>query len=515
MDKPEIVVYSNHLTVEPKGSACEAVLMALSKELISYDTVKNPFSGEVTQKADKVFCDRTNNPVIFRYHIEMKARVLNRLHDAGIDYEEHERETYIPVGTEFPLNDKFKPFDYQEPIIEFINSDGYKKIITMATGSGKTATFLFAMVKEQVRTALVIPPKYIERWLSDTQVGFNGNENPMIPLNNKELMVIQGTKQLRSLIMLAASDELQAKFIIISAQTLFSFIKNFRETGRTPEFNNIHPSELWELLGIGMVCVDEGHENFHANFRLELYTHTLKTVTLSATLQSDDSFLESMHQILYPKIYRRDGGVMSKHAGILYVPYMVDDTEHMLKTSWRGRSDYSQLAYEADILKPHNAERFANLLDMLIYDIEELFINQRVDKYKLLIFFDSVEMVVKVSEYLADRYTDFKVGKYTAEESIEVLDELEMIVATTKSADTGIDIKDLQMVQCFVARGSSKANIQMFGRIRKPKNPKANPVFLFYYALNIPQHGRYTQARREIFKDRSLYQQERLTHFKL
>lgn len=511
---PEITVYSNHFVVEPKGSAAEQVLIDMAKGLISYNVNRNPFTGQTTETPDKVFCERTDNPRVYRFHIEMYESILKSISNRGLDYTVVTVPMYEPVQTTFPLSDTYTPRDYQEDLIEFINETGYKKIITMPTGSGKTLTFLFAMVREGVRTALVIPPKYMERWLTDTQDGFDDNEDTMIPLKpGRDIVVVQGTKELSSVILQAQAGELQPKFLIISAQTLFAFIKRFREDGPEEKMGNISPVDLWEVLGVGLVCVDEGHENFHANFRLELYTHVPKCVTLSATLNSDDPFLERMHKILYPLKYRRDGGAMSKHASILYVPYTVDEHKGMLKTSWKGRSDYSQLAYEADILRDHNVDRLANMFEMMIHDLEEFFIHRKADDYRMLIFFDSIEMVVTTTEYLADRYTDMKVGKYTAEESISVLDELDIIVATTKSADTGIDIKNLQFVQCFVARGSSKANIQMFGRIRKPKDPSVHPVFIFYHALNIPQHTKYTEKRRDIFENRATSQSTRHTHF--
>lgn len=512
MSQPDVIIYSNHLTVEPQGARADELCMNLARELISYNTVRNPWNDTVTSTPSKVFCERTDGPRIFRFHIEMKERVLSTLQNVGLDPNIKVMPLYEPVRVEFPLSSTFKPYDNQVPLIDFIVEDGYKKIITMPTGAGKTATFLFAMVKAGLRTVLVIPPKYIERWLTDTLDGFNGNKDTMVPLKPGEIMVIKGSKELRSLVRLAQACELEAKFIIISAQTWFANIKRFRENGLEEEMGWMHPVQLWETLGAGIVCVDEGHENFHANFRLELYSHAPKSVTLSATLRDDDPFLNSMYNILYPLKYRRDGGVMSKHAGILYVPYAIDEGEGLLKTSWRGRSDYSQLAFEADLLKEHNSARLANVLAMLVQDIDELFLPHRVEKYKLLLFFDSVEMVTTVSSYLADRYPELLVGKYTAEETLEVLDELEVIVATTKSADTGIDIKNLQMVQCFVARGSSKANIQMFGRIRKPKNPKANPVFLFYYATNIDQHTNYTIRRKEMFGARATFQETRNTY---
>ena len=507
-----ITVHSHHFTVTDIDIGAEEVLVGYCRSLTSYQTTRT-FSGDVISTPHKTFADRNNHPRTYRFHIEQLEHFCDYIKGFGLKYASKTVPMYKPLKAKFKLNPMFVPRDYQEPIIDYICSGGgYKRIITLQTGRGKTAVLLFAVAKLGVRTVLVIQPKYFDRWLDD--VSESQGAAPMLPLKDgKELLVVQGSSELRSLILLAQCGELDAKLIMISATTYFQFLTGFKEFGLDDKYANTNPVDLWELLGVGLVGIDEGHENFHANFRMDLYTHTPLTVTLSATLEPDDAFIKQMYQILYPGRLRMSGGSYKKYADMLSVPYTLHPEKDRLKISWKGRRDYSQLAFEQDLLEEKNYERFDAMLAMITHDINDYFLKQRHEKFKLLIFFDTVEMCVRVSERLADMYPDMAVGKYTAEESYEVLKELEIIVATTKSADTGVDIPNLQMVFCFVARGSTQANLQMFGRLRELKTDKRRPVFLYYRCLDIVQHNNYHVKRKEIFASKTLSMNDRRTHF--
>lgn len=503
--------YSHHFTVTRIEPPAEQILIGYSRALTSYQTTRK-INGDVISTPHKTFADRNNHPRTYRFHIEQFDAFCKYLDDFGQSYDVDVKGMYTPLKETFKLNKAFKPRDYQEPIIDFICSEGYKRVITLQTGLGKTAVLLFAIARMGVRTVLVISPKYFERWLDDLSI--SQGADPMLPLKDgTELLTVRGSAEMRSLILLAQCEELEAKVILISAATYFQYLVHFKNFGLDDKYANLNPTDLWETLGVGMVGVDEGHENFHALFRADLYTHVPLTVTLSATLVPDDPFLKHMYQILYPERLRMDGGNYIRYADMLSVPYSQLPDKPLLKTSWKGRRDYSQLAFEQDLLEDKNHKRFDAMLDMIKYDIDSYFLKQRYKKFKLLIFFDTVEMCVRVSERLADLYPDMIVGKYTAEEKYEVLKELEIIVATTKSADTGVDIPNLQMVFCFVARGSTQANLQMFGRLRRLKTDEVRPVFLYYRCLDIPQHNTYHEKRKEIFGGKTLSMNDRKTHF--
>ena len=120
-------------------------------------------------------------------------------------------------------------------------------------------------------------------------------------------------------------------------------------------------------------------------------------------------------------------------------------------------------------------------------------------------------MCAEMEKRFKKDFPDLKIGKYTSDEDYSVLYELDIIIATTKSADTGVDIPRLQMVFCFVARGSTQSNMQMFGRLRQLKNQPRRPEFLYYYCPQITAHCNYHSHRQDVFKNKTVQMSERKT----
>lgn len=504
-------IASHHFVVTRFDEAVKKIIEEFVWTLVEWKVTRSP-SGETKRTPERTFAASDINRTQYRFHIEMLGQFKAHLDRYGVLYRIRERNSYKPAKSEFNMNPKFTPREYQVPLIDYICAEGYKKVITLQTGMGKTATLLFAIERMGMRTVLVLSPKYFERWLFDMTLGAK-DETVFSLRPGKDIMSVQGSKELRGLVYMAREGSLTASMIVISSRTYFNYLEDCKDEAQLEKYGDCHPEDFFKLLKVGVMAVDEGHENFHANFKLDLYTHGPKTITLSATLMPDDPFLKRMFQVLYPDRLRRDGGKYICYADMLSCPYSLDIRKGKLATSWRGRTDYSQLAYENALLHKNNKDRFNGMLEMLTYDIDELFLKLRIPEHKLLIFFDTVEMCVKVSERLSKQYPDLKVGKYTSEEPYEVLEQLEVIVATTKSADTGVDISKLQMCFCFVARGSSASNLQMFGRLRQLKTDQARPLFLYYYCTDITAHCNYHEKRQELFRDRTVNFNERKTNF--
>ena len=106
-------------------------------------------------------------------------------------------------------------------------------------------------------------------------------------------------------------------------------------------------------------------------------------------------------------------------------------------------------------------------------------------------------MCATIVEHLQSQYPSLKIGKYTEEESYEVLDELDIIVSTPISAGTAVDISDLQVCLNLVALGSSQANLQMIGRLRELRGVDINPLFIYVYCTDIEKHVEYHQKKRD------------------
>ena len=61
------------------------------------------------------------------------------------------------------------------------------------------------------------------------------------------------------------------------------------------------PIQLFEHLGAGVRVIDLVHQPFPSLiFKIDLYTHIKKVISLSATLVSGDDFMNKVYEIAYP-----------------------------------------------------------------------------------------------------------------------------------------------------------------------------------------------------------------------
>jgi hypothetical protein len=183
------------------------------------------------------------------------------------------------------------------------------------------------------------------------------------------------------------------------------------------------------------------------------------------------------------------------------------------KTRCRGKSYYSQAAYEESIFK--QPKRMDRLKQMLAELVEELFVAVKLPEHRLLMFFETVDMCTAVADHLKQLYPEYKVSRYTQEEPASTLEENDIIVATPRSAGTAVDISKLQITISFVMRSSSQELQQMVGRLRQLKTDKVNPTYYYLYTTQIPTHNVYSKKLNEVFKLKANSRIERHINYEL
>ena len=62
------------------------------------------------------------------------------------------------------------------------------------------------------------------------------------------------------------------------------------EVKKSNNMYGCNPEDFFNLINVGIRLIDEVHQDFHLNFKIDLYTNVKKTISLSATLQSDNKF---------------------------------------------------------------------------------------------------------------------------------------------------------------------------------------------------------------------------------
>jgi len=365
-----------------------------------------------------------------------------------------------------------------------------------------------------VLTAIVVPGKYVYKWGGDVQ--------ETLGLTEDEITVIRGSKSLIKTIQAAKDGTLDTKFIIISSTTLYNYYKAYEKgwkvekvvdgvtTVEVVEYG-CDPTELYQLLEVGLRIIDETHENFHLNFKQDLYAHLVKGIYLSATLVADDPFTNRMLEIAYPSYGRYTGTVYDKYIAVEALFYTIDKVNKFKCIN--RRKQYNHVLFEESIMK--DRERLKAYCNMAYQIVKTDFLDGYEAGQRMLIFCATKELCTLMSEYLRGRITDIVVSRYIGEDANEILYESDLTVTTLKSAGTAVDIDGLKRVLMTTAVSSSQQNLQALGRLRRMKNwPDETPKFSYLVASNIPKHLEYHYRKVETFNGKAKNQKVLQTNFR-
>lgn len=500
--KPEIRldVYSHNVKVTRFSLRGMEALLAFCRSLAEYGLKMVGYKKFIRQML-RVYASATKDRKEFRFHRNSLDELIAHLKDWGYRDEQIKivyHGLYVPKKAKFTMAKGLKPRDYQVPIIEYMaerNKVGKPdtKIITLQTGRGKTYCLLSALEKIGQRVALVIKGMYVEKWVKDVRDAFN--------LKPGELMVVRGSKDLRALIDLAKAGELEAKFIIITNKTLYNYLKHYERNKNKDKRYGCNPEDLYKTLEVGVRAIDEVHQDFHLNFRLDLYSNVPKTISLSATMVSDDNFMNRMYEIMFDPDIRFKDIAYDKYIAVKALFYRASNIRAI---RYMGkRRNYSHVVFEQSLLgRPKLLQKY---LDMIVEIIDISYKRKKEPGQKMLIFCATVDMCTVVAKYLKGLYKDLDVRRYVAEDNYEDLLEADISVSTIKSAGTAVDIPDLRVCLLTDALSSRQANEQTVGRLRRLKRwPDTTPEFLYLVCEDIPQHIRYHNHKETFLADKVL-----------
>lgn len=381
----------------------------------------------------------------------------------------------------------------QEQVVNYIlDKDNRSKIVQAATGFGKSLVAVETLCRVKKRTIVIIKPMYMKQW--------HNNFFELTQLLKEEVLMVQGSEALIKLLKDPEKYK-DVSVIILSNVTYRNYLDSYEEGAEKFEQDGypIEPHILMEYLGIGFRLIDEGHQDFHLNFRMDLYTNVEKSLTLTATLVSDDAFVSRMQYLAYP--------INLRYAGLTYVPYIRStaygysfDRPEFIRTTEYGSTTYSHTALEKSIKKnPILFTRYVKLIE------ENLDIHWKSQTYqdgdKAIVFCALVDFCEAVAKQLREKYPDKVVNTFTDGAPLETLSDSDIIVSTLLSAGTARDIPKLTTVVMTVALSSTSLNLQCMGRLRRlPDN--RTPNFVYFTCVDIPKHLDYHKKKKEIINSR-------------
>ncbi len=498
-----IETYSHFFKVTRFTSRIQGLLLKFSIKYTHHSFVQRQQGPNAAEP--KTYAISTKDGQEFRFHIGQLAHFLEFLQFEHVQPEyikTIEHELYKPTKLMVALRSGFNLYDYQTEAKDFVvdndETDFHTRLVTIATGLGKGMISLASVAEIGQRILVVVLPKYTEKWAEEI--------NEKLTIDKREIMIIEGSKNLRNLIMAAKEDKnCVPKATIISLPTLQSFYKQYEEDRNVYSDMGIIPEDLCKDLGIGSVVIDETHEHLHGVFRFMCYTHVPKIVALSGTVISDDSFIEKIHKILFPKEIRFDKIKMKKYIQVFPISYVFRDwLGSKIRTTEFGSRNYSQIAFEKSIMRRPD---LLNNYFKLIFEIASIgYLSKYQKGDKLAIYAGSIAMCTAITEFMKQKLPHLDIRRYAEADPYENVIESDIRVTTIGSAGTAIDIPQLTTVIMTHNVNAPVPNLQSLGRLREI--PGRDVKYFYMYSTEIQKHVDYHQRRKQLFEDRVAFIKE-------
>jgi len=463
-----------------------SLLFYFLKDLHTFKPVYDYKSRRVVQKLDKRWYIHNPYTKNYRLPISIWDKFIKYLYTQvrrdSVYIKQRSDHRYQKI--EIPFNTDITPYDYQIDYIDYlVNTHTPNRLIQIQMGKGKTVIGAKAISELGYKTAIVIQPKYIDKWVGDIQ--------ELLNLTTDELLVVKGGDGVRRLIKGAKDNTNKFKIVIISNKTIQFYINN--HIGGKSDTYGCTPDKFTDLLNIGTILVDEVHEHFHITYSMLLYFNNLVFIGLTATLVNNNSNIEDKYNLLFPMDDRAKDLKVHGYLNIYEIGFKLDRPNY-IKTD--GIIGYSSAMYEQSIMK--HTKTLSNYLKMIYKYFKDGYENHSEKGDKVIIYCYTVNMCTIVSKYI-QKHTDLKVSRYVSEDDYTVIGESDVIVSTILSGGTGLDIKGLITVINTISVDSITVNRQVPGRLRETKGKDLR--YYYIYSINVVKHIQYTVHRRKVIKN--------------
>jgi superfamily II DNA or RNA helicase len=492
----KIELRSHHFYISDIDStAVKRVCLTFAMKLMQYKLV--PQHGQVVKMPDRVYASSNAQRSWFRFHINSWEAFHKLLYDSNISLDQVQvipTPYYTPEAIEWEMATTKQARDYQQEILDkYILTDEPKnKLITFQTGRGKGLTLQLAVKSLKARLLLVVKPMYCEKWAREMKDVF--------VLDDKDVMVVQGSKAVHVLLNKALDGQELPKVVILSLATYQLWINLYETSADEAKLAGYAcaPDELCSVLKIGVRAVDEVHMHFHQVFKTDLHTHVPKSICMSATLFNKDAFISSMYELMFPKKDRFKELELKKYINTTAVIFNYAHPDR-IRTSARGSTFYNSGVVEESIRS--QPKTLNNWLKLITHCVEIGYMQVTRSTKRLVIYAylqDTVNLIVR---HLQQTYPSLTVSSYISGDSLSNILQSHITVSTVGSAGTALDIPDLTNVILARDIASEQANVQLVGRLRQL--PDDHPVQMHYLvAANMETSWRYYQAKVKLFAPR-------------
>lgn len=493
-----IELYSHHFVVRRHSPRGREVCERFAMRNVQYTLQRQ--GQRFVQVPFKVYAAVNALKTEFRFHINQYAEFREYLRNIAVIEDNMISVLTVPIpkGPSVPLKIKagWSARGEQPQAIEYVTGTvpPRSKLLALQTGQGKSATALMSQEKLQVRTVYIMKPSYIEKWVADS--------HKTLDLKEDEVVTVAGAGQLMALIAQASEGPLPEKVILISNRTFQLWIKLYEQVGDAilEQGWDCTPQNFLTHLQAEMRTIDEVHQDFHFNFKLDLYTHVERTLALSATLISDDPFMQHVYKIAYPMGERYVSQVGYKKyiaTRAIFFSLKRPDLIRYLDPAKR----YSHIRFESSIAK--YKDTLKAYLELINSCLIEYYFKDKKPGDKAIVFCASIEFCSIVTNALQKLHPSLNVKRYCEQDPYQenCLDP-DIRVTTLLSAGTAVDIPGLTTTVLTVGVKSSQGNVQGLGRLRELADGRT-PIFVWFVCENIQKHIEYHENKVRLLEDKT------------
>jgi len=491
----KIDVYSHGFVVTKLANAHEKhALEKFCGPLILFE--EKTFEGGMTRMVpSKTFAASNAGREYYRFHVNLlkefqHTMAYHQIKREAIEIQHHPVVMDESFNVHFVERELNVPRDYQDEIIDYIVQPGSNKVITLQAGGGKTTIAQHAMKRLGYRTSIMMKGGYLDQWVGVLDNSFKFERGALVK--------IQGSTSLHTVMQMAIDGDQLPDVMLISINTFSEYIRDYERNGVTKLYP-IPPHEFFETMKIGLNIFDEGHQFPHQVMKLFVYTHIEKFVTLSATLETRNKFMNRIYEIMYPRCDRFDAGYRKVYISASAVYWQLKDSKSIRYTGYKGA--YSHVKFEESMLLHKNKKVLANYVDMICEFAESEFIHHMEKGQKMLIFCATVKFCTMLQKEFKKRYADMNTVRYVSADKRTVMDDADIIISTVLSAGTAVDIPNLRVTWMTTAIDSQQANEQALYRTRPLKDwPDIRPRFIYSCCTTIEKHMRYHRNKEQAWK---------------
>jgi hypothetical protein len=492
-----IEVYSHGFRVSRFDDNIRRLLVELCRKYALYESERDQ-NGHYVTSIKTVFAAATITRDQYFFHRNILEDFYEHMLFHGIRPEQirrTDRPMYLPAKTNLIWQaTEIEFYGYQNDIIEFSDKpEPRTKMITLQAGKGKTLSLLGFINHAQLRTALIMKPMYTKQWKKEILKVFE--------IEKGDFYFVKGSEALKDLIMMAKTDpDFNPGIILISNATYRIFLRYYFDHPHTcADVFGCNPWEFFEILRIGILGLDEAHQEFHANFLTHCVSNVYKYVAMSATMVSGKPGMNKFYRIMFPPDTYAPKPPLVKYIDVISVFYRFDRPDHV---RYLLKNRYNHGQFEKSIMK--RKRMLLNYCKMTGDMVKYQFFETAEYKpgQKILVFCDLVAMCTHVQEHLQQMFPTKKVVRFCGSvdpESNLYDDDNDVIVTTLKSCGTARDIANVMVCLCTVATNDLQQSEQLIHRLREPKVGSrwfgVTPRFIFLINRDNEKHLRYYEER--------------------